>query len=46
MYQCRLLNLKTNQFFEKEMSTDELIKLERKCKRSKNLKIISKMKVW
>lgn len=46
MYKCRLRNIKTGQIFEKDLTTDEYWKLECKCRYSKNLQIISAIKVW
>lgn len=46
MYRCRIRNLKTGQIFEKVITTTEYWNLDEKCKYSKNLQIISAIKVW
>jgi hypothetical protein len=46
MYHCRIKDLRTNKIFEKDIPSYEFDAFQRKCKYSKNIKIISQMKVW
>lgn len=46
MWKVKVLDIKSNKVFEKELPSHEFYAFKRKCSHSKKVMIISELKVW